>query len=227
MENASGAAPLMASARGTVWGALRRPGAFLTSRPFALVFMLYSSTYLTANSIDTLSATLHARPPHTVTAGPGKFAATSTTNMALCLVKDRAFARMFATITPRPIPLPTYLLFAARDSLTIFASFNLPAMLAPHFPRSTDRYVARADVAQFVCPAAVQLFSTPLHLWGLDLYNRAGPAVKWTDRLAKVGRDWAVSCAARIVRILPAFGVGGVVNTKVRRRLMGRLEEGG
>lgn len=89
-----------------------------------------------------------------------------------------------------------------------------------------NRYVSALSIAQFVTPAAVQLVSTPLHLLGLDLYNRPGVHVGGRDgRAARVLRDWGKSAAARICRIVPAFGVGGVVNTKVRRGLMGRLEE--
>jgi hypothetical protein len=39
-----------------------------------------------------------------------------------------------------------------------------------------------------------------------------------------VRKNWAISAGARICRIVPAFGVGGVVNMKVRRSLMTRLE---
>jgi hypothetical protein len=126
----------------------------------------------------------------------------------------------------RPVPLPTFALFTIRDCLTIFASFNLPAVLSPHLDaRMSDqvkRYVSGASTAQFVTPAAVQLISTPLHLLGLDLYNR--PGVLARERAVRVVRDWAKSAVARMGRIIPAFGVGGVVNTKVRRGLMVRLE---
>jgi hypothetical protein len=176
---------------------------------------------LTANSLDTLSSTMHAKPPSTVTSGAPKFFLTSATNMSLCLLKDRTFARLFATIPPTPIPLATYALFCLRDSLTIFASFNLPPVVAPLVPAASAS--KRADVAQFLCPAAVQAVSTPLHLLGLDLYNRKGD-VGWKGRSVKVMGDWGVSFLARVLRILPAFGVGGVVNMRVRRGLMGRLE---
>jgi len=87
------------------------------------------------------------------------------------------------------------------------------------------KYVGAMSVAQFVTPAAVQIVSTPLHLLGLDLYNRGkGEGVSWGDRMSRVGRDWGVSALARMGRIVPAFGVGGVVNMKVRARLMGGLE---
>jgi hypothetical protein len=86
-----------------------------------------------------------------------------------------------------------------------------------------QKHVSAVSAAQFVAPAAVQLISTPLHLLGLDLYNRDG-VVGSRDRLAKVRVDWLKSSFARMARIVPAFGVGGVVNTGVRRSLMGRLE---
>jgi len=78
-------------------------------------------------------------------------------------------------------------------------------------------------IAQFLAPATVQIFSTPMHLLGLDLYNR-GMGVTWGERWGIVKKNWAVSSVARMCRIVPAFGVGGVVNLKVRRNLMGRLE---
>lgn len=83
------------------------------------------------------------------------------------------------------------------------------------------------SAAQFIAPAALQLFSTPLHLLGLDLYNREGgkgKEVSWASRMGKVRKDWLGSAVARMGRIVPAFGVGGVVNMNVRRGLMGRVE---
>ena len=127
----------------------------------------------------------------------------------------------------RSIPKASYALFCIRDSLTIFASFNLPPLIAPLLPLSSEieKSVSRVSVAQFLAPAGIQLFSTPLHLWGLDLYNRPGAMGEgWRGRVKKVGRDWAGSSLARMGRIVPAFGVGGVVNSGVRGRMMGRVE---
>ncbi len=155
--------------------------------------------------------------------------------MSLCVYKDSHFARMFSTaITTTTkksgtIPKLSYLLFSLRDSLTIFASFNLPPLIAPHLSHlpllSTASPSARSNSAQFLAPALMQLLSTPLHLLGLDLFNRKGTRGVW-DRMVRVRRDWAVSALARMGRIVPAFGVGGVVNAAVRTRLM-RATEGG
>jgi hypothetical protein len=78
-------------------------------------------------------------------------------------------------------------------------------------------------VAQFLAPATIQIFSTPMHLLGLDLYNR-GKGVSWRDRWAIVKKNWAVSTMARMCRIVLAFGIGGVVNGKVRKGLVSKLE---
>lgn len=192
---------------------------------------LYFGTYFTANTIDTASSTVTPSSLDSTTAGTPKFLATSTTNLALCLYKDSQFTRLFSApgSSPRPVPLPTFALFTVRDCLTIFASFNLPSVFAPKLEQKMSeevkKYVGAASVAQFVTPAAVQLVSTPLHLLGLDLYNRPGVGMLSADgRATRVVRDWAKSAAARMCRIVPAFGVGGVVNMKVRKNFMGKLE---
>ena len=134
-----------------------------------------------------------------------------------------AGAAAAAAAATRTVPAASYALFALRDSLTIFASFNLPPFIAPILPLSeeVEKQVSRTSIAQFLAPAGIQLLSTPLHLWGLDLYNRPrGNGVRWKERVRRVGRDWLGSSAARMGRIVPAFGVGGIVNSGVRRRML-------
>ena len=122
------------------------------------------------------------------------------------------------------VPVASYALFAIRDSLTVFASFNLPPLIAPllpQFSKEVEARFSRQSAAQFLAPAGMQLLSTPLHLWGLDLYNRpAGNGVGWRKRVRRVGRDWLGSSFARMGRIVPAFGAGGVINNGLRRRMI-------
>ena len=215
----------MTSVRASLTSLLFRPHRFFTGKPFALIFMLYSGTYLAANSLDTFKSTTKDRPASSTTSGPTKFAATSAANLSLCLYKDSQFTKLFGTVSPRPVPPVTYALFAARDCLTIFASFNLPPIIAPSLPLSetAEKYVSRASAAQFLAPAAIQLISTPFHLLGLDMYNRNG-GTPLSDRMKKVRLDWLKSSLARMCRIIPAFGFGGVVNNGMRARMMKNLE---
>ena len=136
----------------------------------------------------------------------------------------------------RVVPRSSLALFAARDSLTVFASFNVPSLLGPLLSEAGGLGAqAGLNAAQFLAPAGVQAVSTPLHLLGLDLYNRQKGAggeisggdgrINWRDRWTVVRRDWFGASLARMARVVPAFGVGGVVNSKVRRTFMGRLDE--
>ncbi|OAG43873.1 hypothetical protein AYO21_01725 [Fonsecaea monophora] len=217
---------------------ITRPHAFIFSRPFLLIFALYLSTYTTANAVDTLHSTVASKPASTVSSGATKFIATSSVNMSACVYKDSCFARMFgaaSSSTGATVPRLSYALFAVRDSLTIFASFNLPSIIAPQlanlplevrsrFSRILSTESGRMNTAQFMAPAAIQLISTPIHLLGLDLYNRQGRLGSGA-RYSRVVRDWGVSAFARMGRIIPAFGVGGVVNANMRRNFMTKIEE--
>lgn len=215
----------MPSLRASVASLLLRPHHFLISRPFRLIFALYTGTYLTANILDTTISTTTNKPSAYTESGVSKFVATSGANLSLCLYKDSQFTRIFGAVSSRPVPPVSYALFAARDCMTIFASFNIPPLLAPHIPigQGMEKYVSGLSVAQFAAPASVQLLSTPLHLLGLDLYNRR-EGVSFAERMRKVRLDWLKSSLARMCRIVPAFGVGGVVNTRVRSTLINRAK---
>jgi hypothetical protein len=223
IENASGrSSSLLSSAATSLKTLFKTPHRFFFSKPFALIYMTYFGTYLTANSIDTASSLRNGTDLKAVTAGTEKFVATSSMNMGLGLVKDRNFARMFGTGSPRPVPLPTFILFSTRDAMTIFSSFNVPPLLAPYMPQSTG--VRPESFAQFLAPAACQILSTPLHLTGLDIYNRQSKATI-KSRWEAVKKNWAPSAIARMCRIIPAFGFGGVANAGIRRLLLEKVEK--
>lgn len=146
-----------------------------------------------------------------------KFIATSSVNMTLCILKDRAFARMFAATTvTRGMPKLSYLAFALRDSLTIAASFNAPRYLAAWLDSLDHGWSPNETsvAAQLFCPASVQIISTPLHLLGLDFFNR--PNVSPSQRFSLIRAEYFKSTCARIVRIGPAFSIGGVGNAYLR-----------
>jgi len=228
MENASGRNNIKDSVLLSLKDLVVRPQTLLFSKPFALICMLYGGTYLSANILDTVTSTVQDKPATLVTSGPTKFAVSSTSNISLCLIKDRAFVRLYGPGgPPRPVPLPSLALFAIRDCMTIFASFNIPPLLGPVLSKQIgedlDKRISGQTIAQFVAPATIQIFSTPLHLLGLDLYNRNGKDITWSERYQIVKKNWPISTVARVCRIVPAYGIGGIVNAKVRRRSMEKL----
>ncbi|KAI2703624.1 hypothetical protein CBS147332_7610 [Penicillium roqueforti] len=261
MEKASKGFPIRQTINNGLRSMVARPCGFFFSTPFILIYTLYTSTYLTANAIDTLRSTTHHQPYNVIDTGLPKFFATTIVNMTICVYKDARFAKMFGASPPSEsnvtvninpvaqkyssalrapcapsapiapnlqIPKVSYALFCLRDSITIWASFNIPALIAPSVPDFlASSPTMKSSIAQFACPAAMQFASTPMHLLGLDLYNRQ-PAggLHWTDRLARIRRDYVPSCFARMGKIVPAYGVGGVVNVRMRDSLMRRIERG-
>lgn len=234
MERASKGYPIRQTLVSCLRSMASRPVGFLVSTPFLLIYTLYTSTYLTANTIDTLTSTLRNQPFSTVFPGTAKFLTTTTVNMGLCVFKDARFAKMFgaqkpsssSSVTTPKVPKISYSLFCLRDSVTVFASFNIPPLIAHTIPDAiAPTYGMKAAMAQFACPALMQFISTPMHLLGLDLYNRQ-PAggLPWYERAARVKRDYISSSFARMGKIVPAFGVGGVVNVRMRAELMHWLE---
>ncbi|CEP17133.1 hypothetical protein [Parasitella parasitica] len=213
IENLNGKRNLVDGLKFGLQSIVSKPFQFATSRQFGIVLGLYSSTYITANIVDT---TCEQYSIDQSKASLYKFAATSCVNIFLCVYKDKVFASMFGVSVSKSLPKLSYLLFAARDSLTIAASFTAPTYIANALQNSSFVSTEKSAnvVAQLVCPAAVQLASTPVHLYALDLYNR--PTVSMAMRGQLIKKEYVKSTLARIGRIGPAFGIGGVGNTFFR-----------
>ncbi|CAG8713711.1 19087_t:CDS:2 [Cetraspora pellucida] len=213
IENASGRNKLGAALKRGFVELLSRPHRFVRTPAFFLIFGVYCSTYSAANIIDTVCSygDWDNQTP--------KFLGTTITNMTTCIYKDRAFTRMFGMVAPKGLPLGSYGLFAVRDCLTISASFNLPSVLAREF---YDRgifsnFEVSQNFSQMLCPAVVQLISCPIHLLGLDLYNR--PGISWSSRFNFLAKNYFKTTITRIARIGPAFGIGGVGNRVIKERV--------
>lgn len=194
---------------------LTKPFQFVGSPQFRIVLSLYSSTYATANIVET---TCEQYSVESTKASMYKFLSTSLVNIVVCVYKDRVFTSMFgvASSSSRAFPKLSYLLFAARDSLTIAASFTAPSYIAGLLQ---EKKIVSSEktanvTAQLFSPCAVQFFSTPVHLYALDLYNR--PDISIASRAQLIRKEYFKSALARIGRIGPAFGIGGVGNTYLR-----------
>ncbi|KAF5024400.1 hypothetical protein F66182_3486 [Fusarium sp. NRRL 66182] len=193
-------------------------------------FLVYFGTYATANMFDSFNAIQHDLDPSIVCSTPAKFAATTTVSSGLCIFKDAYFSRMASgTATP----LLSYALFALRDAVTVYASFNLPTMIAPklaEFPFASITPFAsifasdesRLKMAQLFMPAASQIVSTPIHLLGLDVHARQ---VRMTirERMSVVRRYAGFATPLRMMRSVPSFGIGSVANTGFRKNMMTRV----
>lgn len=166
--------------------------------------MVYGSTYASANSTDTFCR-LYGIPVE----GP-KFIIVSAVNIATTLIKDRALAKMFGTKAPTAIPYRTLGLWSARDCSTIMAAFILPQMIADRMVASGYNKRKSEVSAQFLSPLLLQFVTTPFHILGFDIYN--DPQRRFSERLPFLKQEYCKSVGARMIRMTPAYGIGGVLN---------------
>ena len=130
MENAARRNTLVGSLRASLAQLITQPATFLTKPAFMLLWGVYGGTYIAKNAItttcDRTEATAHTRHMST-------FVGVSFVNLSLNISKDSIYTKWFGTGVPRPVPAPTYLLFGMRDSLTVFASFNVALLNSSPF----------------------------------------------------------------------------------------------
>ncbi|KAI9933003.1 hypothetical protein MW887_009257 [Aspergillus wentii] len=177
-EKASSNKPLLRGLRAHAIAALRHPGRFVFSRPFGLVWTLYAATYAVANATDTVTRETHPSSSASIT-----FISTFAVNVPLGVWKDISFAQLFgnspdpiaktALRSTRAVSTAATATFLVRDAATIFGSFTLAPWCSELIPDSlTSHSHSKTVITQMVVPVLSQLVATPIHLIGLDLYNR-------------------------------------------------------
>lgn len=223
VEKTSYHKPLLGSLRSHGRAALKHPGRFIFSPAHGHVFLLYASTYSVANGTETI--TKHTNPSISEAA---TFICTFLVNVPLGVSKDIRFAQLFGisgSIDPakRTLPMPqktgsvaATTTFLVRDAISIYGSFQLAQHCSDMILNSIASHpYSKTVVTQMVVPVLSQLAATPLHLLGLDIYNRPY-TVPWSNRLAVVWKDLPSATVIRCARIIPAFGFGCLTNMGLR-----------
>jgi len=239
---------LAASVYQNAAGILQAPGQFLKSPTFLWMWATYASTYAAANSLRTVTEHVEYRQARNANAASSAktfhggstmvvFMGTTAMNTSASLMKDRAYARMFgsATAVQLTVPAVSYGFWMMRDFTVIGSSFVLPAHVAAVLEESCEMNAHDATaVAQLATPITAQLIAGPLHYVGLDFFNRPSTPlqpVSMAERAQFLYNGFVPVVAARMVRVLPGYGIAGVYNTKFRaawrdfliQRQMGQL----
>jgi hypothetical protein len=156
------------------------------------------------------------------------FLGTTAVNTTASLLKDRAYAKLFGNPAQlkMSVPAASYAFWMLRDFTTIGSSFILPTHVAGILQQHSSLSAGDAQqVAQLVTPVAAQLVAGPLHYVGLDCYNRPlsasgggfrTMASQLSERARFLYRGVGTVVGGRMARMLPAYGIGGVWNTKLR-----------
>ena len=124
---------------------------------------------------------------------------------------------MYGAIAPRPLPWGSYTLFFTRDLMAMAFIFSLPPIMSPLITERSGLSEQRAAVAtQLSSPVISQVFTTPLHLVGLSMYNHDGAG--FGRHMETLRSTYPSTVMLRMLRIIPAFSVGGVINRSMRQR---------
>jgi hypothetical protein len=190
---------------------------FLKQPSFIFIWGVYSGTYIVGNCVEAICERNEQSSFYP------KFIGGSVANVTLSVLKDKAFASMFGKGDVKVMKLPSYSFFAMRDSMTILASFSLPNVISLKMQDRFNVGKTTADTtAQLFTPISMQILSTPLHLLGLDVYNR--PNATTGERQLFVKNEYVKTTLARMARIFPAYGIGGVVNKSARKACFNTLQ---
>lgn len=186
-----------------------KPLSSFRSLPTRWLILVYSATYFGANAALTLSDHNGISPVLPVLLG------STAGNMTTGIAKDRAFARMYGVSSPRPFPTASYALFLTRDLMAMAFVFNLPDFISPCIREHSGLSERRATLAcQLATPVISQVFSTPFHLLGLLVYNNQD--LPLGKSLTELRSQYPSVVSLRMLRIIPAFSCGGVVNRQIR-----------
>ncbi|KAL5360672.1 hypothetical protein BJX96DRAFT_175519 [Aspergillus floccosus] len=231
VEKASCNWPLLRGLKAHFLDSLQRPGRFVFSKPFGLIWSLYAATYVVANGVDTITK-------HTIPASPTRepivFASTFAVNVPLGVWKDIRFAELFSNCSkgavdslrrssPRAVSGAATAIFLFRDGITISGSFTLPPHCAKAIPESLAHDAhTRTVITQITVPVLSQLMASPVHLLGLDLYNRPHVA-SLKDRVVFMRQNLPSATVVRCARIVPAFGFGCLANMELREYFHSRF----
>lgn len=239
VENAvSSHRPLLWTLKNHVLCSFRQPRLFAT-RPFFYVWTLYAATYTTANGVETIAKALTTQADQVLVSSI-TFLSTCLVNVPLGVWKDVRFVQLFGrSTTPKdaisiptqsrtassklipppimPVRFPRIVgaTFLLRDAITIFGSINLPPMLTSSVPDSIFSSPAiKMATMQIFTPVLSQIVATPVHLLGLDLYTNTQSRA--SERAVRIRTCLGLTTIMRCSRIVPAFGIGLVMNTGLR-----------
>lgn len=203
--------------------ALLNPKRFVFCKPFGIVWALYAATYTAANASETITHRLECQAVE-----PVKLASTLLVNVPLGIWKDVQFGKIFGNKPAPPnvkgspkaalgssalVSRGALAAFLLRDALTIFGGFCLPGLMR-NFAFGHDAATSHTQmiISQLTVPALMQIVATPAHLLGLDLCSsHAG-----SGRIRRVSQSLVPATTARCFRVVPAFGIGCVVNSELR-----------
>lgn len=180
-------------------------------RPFNIMFLVYSSTYSTANFVE-----FFCKKNNIDYQFPVLFS-TSIVNIFTIIYKDKEYTKIFHN-KYNIFSKSSYGLFAIRDMLTILFTFTFKKNLITYLHDKNNIPYNTSDLMSSISlPIMAQTLSTPIHILAIDLHQR--PKENIYNRFKNIKNLYIDVCIGRILRVIPAFCIGGFINDMLRNRL--------
>lgn len=216
-EAAAGKMPVWSSVRNSVKEMIASPLRFCNSPASRYLMIMYGGTYAAANLFTTYNDLQESSTPLL------KTVSIFVVNTSLSLWKDSAFAKMFSSIPPAPIPKPALFSWYLRDFLSMGVIFVAPSIVAARLTESTnlDKTVCKT-ATQFTLPLLVQPIVAPFHLYGYVIYNNPTASAAQQLQMMRNG-IWGV-VQMRLTRCIAPYSVGTNINRELRSLLQDPIE---
>ncbi|ESL12220.1 hypothetical protein TRSC58_00016 [Trypanosoma rangeli SC58] len=213
---------------------------------FRVCFVVYAGTYIGSN---TMKSYCEARGYATEVGNLATGITSGVVNTITTVWKDGVILRSLppanaelVAAAKNPVPWLTRGLFCTRDILTCVGAFTIAPMVATWLARSCWNPAENAkqklpgpvegkmqiplstvDTAQILTPAALQFVTTLLHITAIR-YRQTYPKFDARDLQSSLRETYLSATLLRIVRILPSFGLGAILNRELRSDLLDRAE---
>uniref|UniRef100_A0A7S4NF68 Uncharacterized protein n=1 Tax=Odontella aurita TaxID=265563 RepID=A0A7S4NF68_9STRA len=202
--------------------ALSDPLSFFMSDAFRWMWIVYASTYFIANGLGGIERVSGMKFGFLSTL------AVTVVNMVCGIAKDSAYSKMFGgsdtpedeggdeSNTETSTPMLAYATWFARDVTAFSFILTLPPMAASAFPRFIN-----LDLARFASPILAQYVTTMLHLIGFNMCRHSASDDSVSTTAASRRETWLrmpaywSTVAARQMRVIPPYSIGGVLNGKL------------
>ena len=204
IENANGKIPLWQGVGKGFKNLFLQPHVFMKSFEFKWILFVYTTTYASSNIADHME--ISGVDPAII-----KLTVSFLVNTVASLMKDKAFTQTFGTQKIKSFPMTSYAFLLSRDIVGMASAFTIPPIIGRYLSKKfnlNEKDGLRAG--QLISPLIIQFIATPLHLFGLDYYNRENLA--FMKRMQYIGSIYWNTVLLRMMRFLPAYGLGGIAN---------------
>lgn len=190
-------------------------------------WIVYAATFVTANLLKSLHS---AWDTPTDTVKSRLVLATAAVNMGVtAFVKDPALVRVLQELArrgevdptkisaPKPVWWLPRALFMVRDGITMYATFQVASSIGQWIYRNYNTQISEKNAARlagYIVPGALQIVSTPIHLTALELVSKPQGSV--ATIAPYVISNYPTAFISRVLRVVPAIGLGGNANYDFR-----------